>query len=198
MHATALTSLSHKLNWFCGTVVVVCTLRTVHTDVTGYYFVLLFSECLLQDRYMALDFRGDCHLEMDALVSEAEGLGIDGVFVDCPISANRWKKGYLTARAAGRFTAAQGSKKTAFFTDDDDVEPEIRPVAAISTYAIVCVLIAACGVYAWIRRQQDVSLHGTYKVMTSPRVDDANADSQRNSQRGSQRDSQQGQTLDIE
>lgn len=169
-------------------------------------FVLLFSESFVQD--VALDFRSDCHLEMDALVSETEGLGIDGIFVDCPISATRWKKGYLTARtsstgwpdepAVGTFTAAKGSKNTAFFTDDDDVEPDIRPVAAISTYAIVCVIVAACGVYAWIRRQEDVNLHGTYKVMTSPRVDDADTDSQRDSQRESLRYPQQGHSLDIE
>ena len=150
---------------------------------------------------MAIDFRGDCHLEMDALASQTEGLGIDGMFVDCPKSAARWKRGFL--KPPDPITSPPNSVHAAVKTSrnadvaDDDEEVEVEPAAAISTYVIVGVLIVICGVYAWVRRHEDagLSVHGAYKVMTSPRVSDGENEGSR---RDSQRESQHGQTLEIE
>lgn len=143
---------------------------------------------------MAIDFRGDPHLEMDALLSEDEGLGIDGVFVDCPISAARWKKGFEKPGTTSKSTPSQ-SRPTIRTVADDDEEPDVKPAAAISTYALVGVLIIACAVYACVhnQRQHAASVHGPYKVMTSPRVMEEDL---RQSQQGSQ--SQRGSQTETQ
>lgn len=143
---------------------------------------------------MAIDFRGDSNLEMDALVSEEQGLGIDGVFVDCPQSAARWKRAFLKPQDPGSVPPAAHSPRISVDAGDEG-DVVVEPAAAISTYAIVGVLIAACGVYACMRKPPDGSVHGTYKVMTSPRVeDDGNDGAQRDSQQGSQH----GKILEME
>jgi hypothetical protein len=108
---------------------------------------------------MAIDFRGDSSLEMDALMSKSDGLGIDGLFVDCSISATRWKEGFMQA-----YMAAHES-------DGDDKVP-VQRAAAIATLVLVGALIVACGVYAWKHKQSEGDGHGSYKAMTSPHVGD--------------------------
>jgi hypothetical protein len=119
---------------------------------------------------MAIDFRGDSYLEMDALISKSKGLGIDGLFVDCTISATRWKERFMRARTAALET--NGGAGDDIHSDAEDGQVPVQPVAAISTLVLVGVLIAACGVYAWTHRQTEGDGHGSYKVMTSPHVED--------------------------
>ena len=44
----------------------------------------------MQSQFLAVDFRSAASLELTALLSPSEGLGIDGAFVDCPESASVW------------------------------------------------------------------------------------------------------------
>jgi hypothetical protein len=112
---------------------------------------------------MALDFRGDSHLEMDALMSTTQGMGIDGAFVDCPVSASSWKRSQLQSHTAD---AAPGTQSTAW-NEVPPEEVEVAPAAAISTFVLVSALVVACILYAWVQRR---SPHGAYKYMTSPRL----------------------------
>lgn len=120
---------------------------------------------------MALDFRSDVHLEMDALMSTKAGLGIDGVFVDCPITGVAWRTAQQIAAGRRRSWTDQGALDK-FRRQTDGLEPPLavpppQPVAAAITLAITAAVVLACFVWVWCRRRRDA--HGSYKAMTPPR-----------------------------
>eukprot|EP00892_Ulva_mutabilis_P012686 jgi/Ulvmu1/9790/UM056_0030.1 len=133
-----------------------------------------------EDRFMALDFRSDVHLELDALMSKKSGLGIDGVFVDCPISAAAWSTAQQFAPARREVWTDQGAlSKFRRQTDGTEPPPAIpppQPIAAAITLSLVAALIFACCVWVWLRgRKERRDAHGTYKAMMSPRDGESTA-----------------------
>jgi hypothetical protein len=94
---------------------------------------------------MALDFRGDPHQELTALLSREHGLGVDGAFVDCPVTAAAWLRhgGHEWAPAAPVFGGKARSMSGR------------APAELVASHALA-LLLGACLVLAtrhlWFRR----------------------------------------------
>ena len=105
---------------------------------------------LLQDRYLPLDFRGSSFPEMSALLSADWGLGIDGVFVDCPETASMWLS--LWCATEGLETCFNSPLRR---LDPRGDEPShVHPATAVSVFVVVGMLIAACVVWVALRRKK--------------------------------------------
>lgn len=131
----------------------------------------------LQDRFLALDFRGDVHLEMDALMSPIAGFGIEGVFMDCPISGAQWVAAQQSPTGRRRVWDDQGAldklREQMQGVAPPLAVPPPQPVAAAITLSIVAALIAACFVWVWCRqRRERRDPLGPYKAMPAARVQD--------------------------
>lgn len=105
----------------------------------------------MQNQYLALDFLADSYTEMTALTSQSEGLGVDGIFVDCPTTAAHWSK--LVREQSSNTSVVQPSKFS-------------HAAAGASTFAVVGALLVICGVWVVVLKHNDPS---QYKPL-SPRL----------------------------
>ena len=112
--------------------------------------------CALQNHFLALDFRADALSEMDALLSDTHGLGVDGVFVDCPQTGAQWR------RSAAAAPPPRAPEASAFERGND-----VRPATAASVLALVGALVAVCGVWVAVNKRREEG--SSYKAMT-PRL----------------------------
>jgi hypothetical protein len=114
----------------------------------------------MQARYLALDFRADAHAEMTALVDDEEGLGIDGIFVDCPPTGQMWRacrtQYSSNVDAPGNMNGVGAPAHKAEQYD----EVEVHPIVAVFVYALAGGLVLAC--VMWAARQRSESR--LYKV----------------------------------
>jgi hypothetical protein len=105
----------------------------------------------MQNQYLALDFLADSYSEMTALTSLSQGLGVDGIFVDCPRTAVQWLR--LVQSDDPTTLAHQPGRMS-------------HPAAAASTFAVVGALVVICGVWVVVLKHGS---HSQYKPW-SPRL----------------------------
>jgi hypothetical protein len=96
----------------------------------------------VQDRYLPLDFRGSSFPEVAALLSSQDGLSIDGVFVDCPLTAEMWLGWWKGQQQGGVPATLQGAweaNKTS-----QAVIGLVVTVCVMVVVAIACVPVYLC------------------------------------------------------
>lgn len=133
---------------------------------------------------MALDFLSDVHLEMDALMSPIAGFGVDGVFMDCPMTGAQWLAAQQSPTGRRRVWDDQGAldklREQMQGAAPPLAVPPPQPVAAAITLLIVAALIAACFVWVWCRqRRERRDPLGPYKAMPASWVQDGSGNERR-------------------
>jgi hypothetical protein len=110
---------------------------------------------------LPLDFRGSSCPEAAGLLSDSDGLGIDGVFVDCP------------ATAAMCLAYLRGSQDEACERREDAASGGFAPWGALALFVVLLLVLCACAfwvtvvarrsradVYKPVTLQSDSSLQG--------------------------------------
>lgn len=107
----------------------------------------------MQNHFLALDFLADSLSEMTALLSDTHGLGVDGVFVDCPLTGAQWR---------GMADPPPPAPEPSMFEQGN----KVRPATAASVLALVGALVVVCGVWVAVNKRREAV---AYKAMT-PRL----------------------------
>lgn len=104
---------------------------------------------------MALDFLASVESEISALISSTDGLGVDGIFADCSITAAQWLIYWqaISAPPASSASGVAGSRERG----------QVKPIAAVSVFVIVGVLVLLCVVWVVVHKKTGEEVGAPYK-----------------------------------
>jgi hypothetical protein len=119
----------------------------------------------VQDQYLPLDFLASSFGELTALISREDGLGIDGIFLDCPVTAAQWLR--LWHSRIGE-TSCLSEDSFPVQRSIDEERPSVKPATAVSVFAIVGTLVVLCAVWVVVNTSKNQGV--LYKEARPDRV----------------------------